>query len=58
MVESRRYNSNLSRRRVPKSYAINDNIMPNTTELKYGTYGLRAVTGRRVAANTIEAVRR
>ncbi|KAF5833411.1 ribosomal protein L10e/L16 [Dunaliella salina] len=32
--------------------------MPNTTDLKYGIYGLRAVTGRRVAATTIEAVRR
>lgn len=53
-----RHNSNLSRQRVPKSAAINDTIMPNTTDLKYGSYGLRAVTGRRVAAATIEAVRR
>jgi len=43
---------------VPKSAAINDTVMPNTTDLKYGMYGLRAVTGRRVAAATIEAVRR
>ncbi|GFH18773.1 ribosomal protein L10e/L16 [Haematococcus lacustris] len=32
--------------------------MKNTTQLKYGMYGIRALTDRRVAANTIEAVRR
>ncbi|KAG2502222.1 hypothetical protein HYH03_000708 [Edaphochlamys debaryana] len=37
---------------------INNIIMPNTTQLKYGLYGIRALGGRRVAANTIEAVRR
>ena len=55
---SRRSNTNLSRRRVAKSAAINDTVVPNTTDLKYGLYGIRALTGRRVAANTIEAVRR
>lgn len=53
-----RHNSNLSRVRVPKSAGINDTKVPNTTDLKYGIYGIRAITGRRVAANTIEAVRR
>lgn len=53
-----RYNSNLSRQRVPKSAAINDTLMPSTTDLKYGMYGIRTLTGKRVAANTIEAVRR
>jgi hypothetical protein len=53
-----RYTSNLSRRRVPKSAAINTTLMPNTTQLQYGIYGIRALTERRVAANTIEAVRR
>lgn len=53
-----RHNSNLSRKRVPKSAAINDTIVSNKTDLKYGAYGIRAVTGKRVAANTIEAVRR
>ncbi|EFJ52881.1 hypothetical protein VOLCADRAFT_72524 [Volvox carteri f. nagariensis] len=48
----------LSRQRVPKGAAINDNIMPNTTQLKYGLYGIRALAGKRVAANTLEAVRR
>jgi large subunit ribosomal protein L16 len=32
--------------------------MKNTTDLEFGMYGLRAVTGKRVAAATIEAVRR
>jgi hypothetical protein len=27
-------------------------------QLKYGSYGIRALSARRVAANTIEAVRR
>jgi len=57
-LQQARHNSNLSRIRVPKSVGINDTIMPNTTQLKYGTFGIRAVTGRRIAANTIEAVRR
>lgn len=48
----------LSRQRVPKSVGINDVIMPNTTQLAYGVYGIRALSGKRVAANTIEAVRR
>jgi hypothetical protein len=48
----------LSRVRVPKSAAINDTVMPNTTQLAVGQYGIRALTGRRVAANTIEAMRR
>ncbi len=48
----------LSRQRVPKSVGINDVIMPNTTQLAYGMYGIRALSGKRVAANTIEAVRR
>ncbi len=48
----------LSRQRVFKSAAINDNIMPNTTQLKHGLYGIRALSGKRVAANTLEAVRR
>ncbi|GLI61789.1 hypothetical protein VaNZ11_004289 [Volvox africanus] len=48
----------LSRQRVPKGAAINDNIMPNTTQLSYGLYGIRALSGKRVAANTLEAVRR
>ena len=44
--------------RVPKSAGINDTIMPNTTGLMYGNFGIRAMTGKRVAANTIEACRR
>ena len=48
----------LSRQRVAKSVGINNIIMPNTTQLEYGVYGIRALSGRRVAANTIEAVRR
>ncbi|GFR42328.1 hypothetical protein Agub_g3235 [Astrephomene gubernaculifera] len=47
-----------SRQRVPKRMGINDVIMPNTTQLKFGLYGIRALSGKRVAANTIEAVRR
>lgn len=53
-----RHNSNLSRKRVPKSAGINDTIMPNSTDLKFGSFGVRALTGKRVAANTIEAIRR
>jgi hypothetical protein len=48
----------LSRVRILKSAAINDIVMPNTTQLAVGQYGIRALTGRRVAANTIEAMRR
>ena len=48
----------LSRERVVKSEGINDTIVPNTTQLMYGPFGIRAVTGKRVAANTIEAVRK
>lgn len=48
----------LSRVKVPKSAGINDTLVPNTTTLKYGSFGIRAMTGKRVAANTIEAVRR
>lgn len=48
----------LSRVKVPKSAGINDTLMPSTTTLKYGSFGIRAMTGKRVAANTIEAVRR
>eukprot|EP00955_Chlamydomonas_euryale_P026512 279813-Chlamydomonas_euryale.AAC.1 len=48
----------LSRVRVRKSVGFNDVVMPNTTGLKFGTFGIRAVTGKRVAANTIEACRR
>lgn len=43
---------------MPKSAGINDTLVPNTTALKYGSFGIRAMTGKRVAANTIEAVRR
>jgi large subunit ribosomal protein L16 len=50
--------THLSRVRVAKSEGINDTIMPNTTQLMYGIYGIRAVDGKRVAANTIEAVRK
>eukprot|EP00198_Chlamydomonas_reinhardtii_P008650 XP_001697987.1 predicted protein [Chlamydomonas reinhardtii] len=32
--------------------------MPNTTQLRYGTYGIRAMASKRVGAATIEAVRR
>lgn len=53
-----RHSSNLSRIRVFKSAGINETIMPNTTTLKYGLYGIRAMTPCRAAANTIEAVRR
>ncbi|GLC41013.1 hypothetical protein PLESTB_000952400 [Pleodorina starrii] len=48
----------LSRQRVPKGAAINDNVMSNVTQLKFGLYGIRALSGKRVAANTLEAVRR
>ncbi|PNH10938.1 50S ribosomal protein L16 [Tetrabaena socialis] len=48
----------LSRQRVFKGAGFNDVIMPNTTQLEYGLYGVRALSGKRVAANTIEAVRR
>ncbi|KAG2439620.1 hypothetical protein HXX76_004972 [Chlamydomonas incerta] len=48
----------LSKQRVPKRVGINDVIMPNTTQLQYGMYGIRAMAGKRVAAATIEAVRR
>lgn len=48
----------LSRVKVPKREGFNDTVMPNSTQLKHGAYGIRAVTGRRVAANIIEAVRR
>ncbi len=44
--------------RVRKRDGFNDVIAPNTTTLKYGVFGIRAMTGKRVAANTIEAVRR
>jgi len=53
-----RHNSNLSRKRVPKSAGFNDTVMTNHSDLKYGMYGIRALTGKRVAAHTIEAVRR
>ncbi|GAX81968.1 hypothetical protein CEUSTIGMA_g9396.t1 [Chlamydomonas eustigma] len=48
----------LSRVKVPKSAGINDTIMPSNTDLKFGSFGIRAITGKRVSANTIEAVRR
>lgn len=48
----------LSRVRVMKRFGINTTIMPNNTDLVYGKFGIRAITERRVAANTIEAIRR
>lgn len=48
----------LSKQRVFKREGINDVIMPNTTQLRYGTYGIRAMASKRVGAATIEAVRR
>ncbi|MEW5296998.1 MAG: hypothetical protein WDW38_007233 [Sanguina aurantia] len=48
----------LSRIRVMKRFGINTEIMPNNTDLMFGKYGIRAITERRVAANTIEAIRR
>ncbi|KAJ9507151.1 hypothetical protein QJQ45_006229 [Haematococcus lacustris] len=61
-LQQKRWCSNkpgqLSRQRVPKSAGINRTLMKNTTQLKYGMYGIRALSDRRVAANTIEAVRR
>ncbi|KAG2432389.1 hypothetical protein HYH02_012961 [Chlamydomonas schloesseri] len=47
-----------SKQRVPKREGINNVIMPNTTQLQYGMYGIRAMAGKRVGAATIEAVRR
>ncbi len=57
-LQAVRHNGNLSRVRVPKSAAINDTVVSNVTTLKFGQFGIRALNGKRVAANTIEAVRR
>lgn len=56
--QHQRHMANLSRQRIFKSAAINEVPFGNNTDLKFGRYGIRATTGRRVAANTIEAVRR
>jgi large subunit ribosomal protein L16 len=45
-------------RKAMKRMTYNHTIVPNTRQLAYGTFGIRAITPARVPAKTIEAIRR
>eukprot|EP00775_Hariotina_reticulata_P011899 gene11899-12043_t len=45
-------------RKAHKSMGFNDTICPNTRQLAFGMYGIRAMEHCRIPAKTLEAVRR
>ena len=44
-------------RKAHKGMGFNETIVPNTRQLAYGLYGLRAMEHARIPARTLEAVR-